>query len=63
MNAVAFSPDGRILVTGSSDRTAKLWPLDVDRVIERICATSRNVLTAEQWEKHVGQPDFTPPCP
>ncbi|TQM77786.1 WD40 repeat protein [Saccharothrix saharensis] len=63
VNAVAFSPDGRFLVTGSSDRTAKLWPLDVDRVIERICAASRNVLTAAQWEKHVGQPDFAPPCP
>ncbi|MFJ6676960.1 hypothetical protein ACIQMJ_38175 [Actinosynnema sp. NPDC091369] len=63
VNAVVFSPDGRTLVTGSSDRTAKLWPLDVDRAIERICATSRNVLTAEQWEEHVGQPDFAPPCP
>ena len=63
VNTVAFSADGRTLVTGSSDRTAKHWPLDVDRVIERICATSRNVLTAEQWEKHVGQPGFVAPCP
>ncbi|MGO4457272.1 WD40 repeat domain-containing protein [Streptomyces sp. M-16] len=33
VNAVAFSPDGKTLATGSGDRTARLW--DTDRGVAR----------------------------
>ncbi|MEH1842843.1 MAG: WD40 repeat domain-containing protein [Nostoc sp.] len=29
VNSVAFSPDGKILVSGSRDMTIKLWGCDV----------------------------------
>jgi WD40 repeat protein/transcriptional regulator with XRE-family HTH domain len=62
VRAVAFSPDGT-LATGSSDETIRLWTLNEDQAIQRICATT-NTLTPEEWTQHVS-PDlpYQPPCP
>jgi WD domain, G-beta repeat len=62
--SVAFSPDGHMLATGSADRTARLWDLDVDHAIRRICATTANNLTPAAWRKYVS-PDlpYRPSCP
>ncbi|MBB4966496.1 nSTAND1 domain-containing NTPase [Saccharothrix violaceirubra] len=57
-----FGPDGRTLVTAGGDRVVRVWRTDVDRVVERICATTRDVLTAQRWAEYVpgtNQPD----CP
>jgi WD40 repeat protein len=32
-NAIAFTPDGRRLVTGSGDRTVKLWDLVTEQEV------------------------------
>jgi len=62
--SVVFSPDGHTLATGSSDHTARLWEMNVDRAIQRICATTRNTLTPATWKQNVS-PDlpYRPPCP
>jgi hypothetical protein len=43
---VVFSPDGHILA--SSNDTVRLWGMNVDHAIQRICATTTNALTPHQ---------------
>jgi hypothetical protein len=59
---VVFSLDGHTLAS-SNDQTVRLWEMNVDHAIQRICATTRNTLTPEEWEQYVS-PDlpYRPPC-
>ncbi len=63
VRAVAFSPNGHTLATGSDDHTARLWEMNVDQAIQRICATTTNTLTPETWAQYVSQDlPYHPPC-
>lgn len=61
-HTVSFSPAGEFLFTGGGDGVGRVWNLDVDQVIERICATTRGMLTPEQWDRHIPQLDYEPTC-
>jgi WD40 repeat protein len=61
VTSVAFSPDGHTLTAGAGDDMIWSWDLDLNQVINRICATTSNILTPAQWASYVPLP-YDPPC-
>ena len=62
IRSLSFGPGNNTLATASTDSTIRLWDLDAERAITRICATTRNVLTPQQWHQHIPQLPYNPPC-
>jgi WD40 repeat protein len=52
VSALAFSPDSRWLVTGGydRDRTVRLWPLQIDDLMELACQGAGGEPAAEDWQ-------------
>jgi WD40 repeat protein len=59
---LSFSPDSRMLGISSGADTIRLWDLDVDDAISRICATTHNVLTRQEWQEYIPRLSYDPPC-
>ena len=44
VNAVSFSPNGKLLATGSRDNTVRLWRLDFNYLVKEGCNFIDNYL-------------------
>ncbi|MFE0101293.1 hypothetical protein [Streptomyces sp. NPDC059009] len=59
---LSFSPRTDLLGVSSGADTVRLWNLDADEAIQRICATTRGVLTPEKWDEYLPRLSYEPPC-
>jgi len=59
---VAFSSDGKFILTASNDNTARLWLTDLDDTIQAVCALLTRDLTLEE-RTQFGISDQDPTCP
>lgn len=52
-----------VLASGGRDRAVRLWHLDVDQAIGRVCSATPDTLTPQAWDAYVS-PDrsYDPPC-
>jgi hypothetical protein len=50
-----------MLASGSADGTTRLWNLNVQYAIGRICAAAGG-LTPRQWNEYLFQLRYQPPC-
>ena len=60
--SVAFSPDGKRIVSGSLDLTVRRWPMS--EVLEaEVCAMLPRNMTREEWKQWVGDLPYRRQCP
>ncbi|MFD5340125.1 hypothetical protein [Streptomyces hawaiiensis] len=59
---LAFSPNSHMLGVSSGADTIRLWNLDVDTAVRRICSMTRGVLTPDTWREYLPRLSYDPPC-
>jgi WD40 repeat protein len=59
---LAFTPNGRTILTAGPAGTLRPWPLTPRTAITRICATTSGVLTHAVWSAHAPGIPYAPGC-
>jgi WD40 repeat protein len=62
VGSVAFRPDGRSITSGSTDATARLWDIDIDRTATRVCAVAYPRITRAEWGQYFPGLAYQPTC-
>lgn len=62
IGAIAYRPDGGALASAGADHTVQLSALGLSQVIRRVCSTTRDNLTPQQWRAYLPEAPFRPLC-
>jgi hypothetical protein len=63
VSAVAFSPDGQWVASGSDDNTARVWGLSSpEEFIERACLRLTRNLTHAEWQQYLSGEPYRKTC-
>jgi WD40 repeat protein len=63
VESVSFSPDGKILASGSGDGSIILWAVDPDSWSRRACSIASRNLTCDEWSRYLLDEPYRKICP
>ena len=60
---LAFSSDGKTLISGDSNGTLLQWSIDIDSWRTRACRIANRNLSRAEWQQHVQDESYKKTCP
>ncbi|MBM7774917.1 WD40 repeat protein [Actinokineospora baliensis] len=62
VSALSFREDGRVLASGSHDNSARMWGVDLDMAIKRVCTETAGLDGSGQWRARFPDEPFELGC-